>query len=81
MDDKNVRQPADRAYRAQRSAFEIVASKLRPPPARPGAVGRPSLIGRLMRDDCGPVVSVVGPGSPSSFPVISTVPTRPWLMR
>ena len=37
MDDKDVRQPADRAYRAQRSVFEVVASKLRPPrrgPAR-----------------------------------------------
>ncbi len=61
MDDTGVRQPADQAYRAQRSAFEIAASKLRPPPARPGAVGRPSLIERLRRDDSGPIVSVVAP--------------------
>ena len=36
-------------------------SKLRRPPVRPGTVGRSSLIERLARDDCGPVVSVVAP--------------------
>jgi LuxR family transcriptional regulator, maltose regulon positive regulatory protein len=41
--------------------FELVASKLRRPWLRPGTVCRSPLIGRLMRDGCGPVVSVVAP--------------------
>ena len=54
-------QPAGQAQRAGRPAFDLVASKLRRPPIRPGTVRRPSLIERLARDDCGPVVSVVAP--------------------
>ena len=42
-------------------AFNLVVSKLLRPPIRPGTVRRPSLIERLARDDCGPVVSVVAP--------------------
>ena len=56
-----VLQPAGQAQRAGRPAFDLVASKLRRPPIRPGTVRRPSLIERLARDDCGPVVSVVAP--------------------
>ena len=56
-----VLQRADQAQRAGRPAFDLVVSKLRCPPTRPGTVGRPSLIERLARDDCGPVVSVVAP--------------------
>ena len=56
-----VLQPAARAQRAGRPAFDLVVSKLRRPPTRPGTVRRPSLIERLARDDCGPVVSVVAP--------------------
>ncbi len=56
-----VLQPAGRAQRAGRPAFDLVVSKLRCPPTRPGTVRRPSLIERLARDDCGPVVSVVAP--------------------
>ena len=56
-----VLQPAGRAQRAGRPAFDLVVSKLRRPPIRPGTVRRPSLIERLARDDCGPVVSVVAP--------------------
>jgi LuxR family transcriptional regulator, maltose regulon positive regulatory protein len=41
--------------------FDLVASKLRRPWLRPGTVCRSPLIGRLTRDDCGPVVSVVAP--------------------
>ena len=42
-------------------AFDLVASKLRRPVTRPGAVRRSSLIGRLARDVRRPVVSVVAP--------------------
>ena len=52
---------AGQAQRAGRPAFDLVVSKLRRPPARPGMVRRPSLIDRLARDDCGPIVSVVAP--------------------
>ena len=52
---------AGQAQRVGRPAFDLVVSKLRRPPARPGTVRRPSLIERLARDDCGPVVSVVAP--------------------
>ena len=54
-------QRAGQAQRAGRPAFDLVVSKLRRPPARPGMVRRPSLIDRLARDDCGPIVSVVAP--------------------
>ena len=54
-------QPAGRAQRAGRPAFDLVLSKLRHPPTRSGTVRRSSLIERLARDDCGPVVSVVAP--------------------
>ena len=49
------------AQRAGGPAFDLVVSKLRRPPTRPGTVGRSSLIGRLARDDSGPIVSVVAP--------------------
>src|SRR6478672_7420703 len=41
--------------------FDLVASKLRRPPARPGAVPRSSLIEKLTREDSQPIVSVVAP--------------------
>ena len=47
--------------RAGGPAFDLVVSKLRRPPTRPGTVRRSSLIERLAGDDCGPVVSVVAP--------------------
>ena len=56
-----VLQRAGRAQRAGGPAFDLVVSKLRRPPSRPGTVRRSSLIERLARDDCGPVVSVVAP--------------------
>ena len=49
--------------RAGRPAFDLVVSKLRRPPTRPGTVRRSSLIKRLAGDDCGPVVLVVTPAS------------------
>jgi LuxR family transcriptional regulator, maltose regulon positive regulatory protein len=61
VDDNKVLQWAGQAQRASRPAFDLVVSKLRCPPTRPGTVRRPSLIERLARDDCGPIVSVVAP--------------------
>jgi LuxR family maltose regulon positive regulatory protein len=61
VDDSLVLQRAGLAQRAARPAFDLVLSKLRCPPIRPGTVHRPSLIERLARDDCGPIVSVVAP--------------------
>jgi LuxR family maltose regulon positive regulatory protein len=46
---------------ANRPSFDLVRSKLRPPPLRRGAVRRSSLIERLRRDDAGPIVSVITP--------------------
>ena len=43
------------------SAFDFVASKLRPPLIRPGTVYRSSLVRRLARGGSCPVVSVVAP--------------------
>ena len=56
-----VLQRAGRVQRAGGPAFDLVVSKLRRPPVRPGTVRRSSLIERLAGDDRGPVVSVVAP--------------------
>jgi LuxR family maltose regulon positive regulatory protein len=56
-----VLQPATRAQRSGSPPSDLVVSKLRRPPTRPGTVRRSSLIDRLARDDCGPIVSVVAP--------------------
>ena len=61
MDDSKVLQRAGPVLGAGRPAFDLVVSKLRRPGTRPGTVRRLSLIDRLARDDCGPVVSVVAP--------------------
>jgi LuxR family transcriptional regulator, maltose regulon positive regulatory protein len=52
---------AGRSLSARRPRFDLVASKLRHPIARPGTVRRSSLIERLARDDSRPIVSVVAP--------------------
>jgi LuxR family maltose regulon positive regulatory protein len=62
MTDTGARQRASEPPRADRPAFDLVASKLRRPPMRPGTVRRPSLVERLAREDQRPVVSVVAPG-------------------
>ena len=49
------------AQRAAGPAFDLIASKLRPPSVRSDAILRPWLIERLTRDDSRPVVSVVAP--------------------
>ena len=54
----------ERTVPAQRTAgpgFDLIASKLRRPPVRPGTIARASLIDRLAREDSGPIVSVVAP--------------------
>jgi len=61
VDDSKLLEPATRAQRAGTPAFDLVVSKLRSPPTRPGTVPRSSLIDRLEREVTRPVVSVVAP--------------------
>jgi LuxR family transcriptional regulator, maltose regulon positive regulatory protein len=61
MDDGGVGEQSGQTHRADGLVSELLRSKLRPPPARPGTVRRSSLIERLARDDSRPVVSVVAP--------------------
>ena len=61
MGQSGVREEAGRSHRTARPAFDLVMSKLLRPLARPGAIGRSSLIERLARDDRRPIVSVVAP--------------------
>jgi LuxR family maltose regulon positive regulatory protein len=58
VDDTQLLQ---QAQRANGPAFDLVVSKLRRPPTRPGTVPRSSLIERLAHDDSRPIVSVVAP--------------------
>jgi LuxR family maltose regulon positive regulatory protein len=44
-----------------RPSFELVESKLHPPPARPGIVARTVLVDRLLASPAAPVVCVVAP--------------------
>jgi LuxR family transcriptional regulator, maltose regulon positive regulatory protein len=61
MEYIDVRQRPARMRRADGPGFEPAASKLRRPLIRPGTIARPSLIGRLTRDDLRPIVSLVAP--------------------
>jgi LuxR family maltose regulon positive regulatory protein len=61
MGDIDVLEHVGRSCGTDAPGFDLVASKLRRPWLRPGTVCRSPLIGRLMRDGCGPVVSVVAP--------------------
>jgi LuxR family transcriptional regulator, maltose regulon positive regulatory protein len=62
MDETNVLESVRETTRqGSPAAFDLLASKLRCPPTRPGTVPRSSLIDRLARSDSGPVVSVVAP--------------------
>jgi LuxR family maltose regulon positive regulatory protein len=61
MGESDVRQRDGRSQRAGRSAFDLVASKLRGPLIRPGTVRRSSLVERLAGSDPRPIVSVVAP--------------------
>jgi len=57
----DVRQRHGQVQHAGGLAFDLIASKLRLPPARPGAVPRSSLIEKLRREDSRPIVSVAAP--------------------
>ena len=61
MSDSDVRTRPGDVHRVDGPAFDLVLSKLRPPPARPGTVRRSWLLERLARGDPRPVVSVVAP--------------------
>ena len=50
-----------RRERVSRLGLDLLASKVRRPPVRPGTVPRPFLIERLRGADRGPIVSVVAP--------------------
>src|SRR5215469_16947770 len=60
MGERNVRERAGRSQGAARLGLDLLASKLRPL-ARPGTVGRSSLIELLAHGDPRPIVSVVAP--------------------
>jgi LuxR family maltose regulon positive regulatory protein len=61
MVDRRVRERPVKSHRDSGPVFDLVRSRLRPPPVRPGTVRRSSLIDRLRRDDSRPIVSVVAP--------------------
>jgi LuxR family transcriptional regulator, maltose regulon positive regulatory protein len=61
MEDSDGRQRPGQAHRAAGPRFDLMASKLRRPAARPGAVRRSSLVDWLAREDSRPIVSVVAP--------------------
>ncbi len=61
MSGVDARHRAARPQRAGRSAFDLVAAKLRRPVMRPGTVRRSPLIERLAGGDQCPIVSVVAP--------------------
>jgi LuxR family maltose regulon positive regulatory protein len=61
MGDSDEGQQADRSRPVDRSAFGLIASKLRRPPMRPGTVRRSLLIERLAQGGAYPIVSVVAP--------------------
>src|SRR6516164_9221933 len=50
-----------RPQRMSRLGLDLLASKVRRPPVRPGTVARPLLIDRLRGGDRHPIVSVVAP--------------------
>jgi LuxR family transcriptional regulator, maltose regulon positive regulatory protein len=60
-DHSKVLERAARMDRAAGPAFDLVASKLRPPQIRSGTVRRSPLIERLAAEDRCPIVSVVAP--------------------
>jgi LuxR family maltose regulon positive regulatory protein len=61
MGESGIRDQAGRSRQSGRSAFELYASKLHRPPARPGTIRRSSLIRQLVRGTPCPIVSVVAP--------------------
>src|ERR1700735_20637 len=61
MVDGDVLERSGQSYRGYGPMFDLVASKLRRPLARPGAILRLPLVLRLAQTDPRPIVSVVAP--------------------
>ncbi len=61
MKDSTGRERIIPALRMAGPRFDLIASKLRPPPVRSGTIRRTSLIERLTRDDSRSIVSMVAP--------------------
>ena len=61
MKDSSVRERLVPAQRTAGPGLDLIASKLRPPPGRPGTIRRSSLIEQLTQGDPRPIVSVVAP--------------------
>ena len=61
MSDTYERRRADRPASEGRPGFDLIAAKLLRPLVRSGTIRRSSLIERLSRGDCPPIVSVVAP--------------------
>ena len=61
MGESSVHERADRSPGGPRLGFDLLASKLLRPLARPGTIARSLLIERLARGETRPIVSVVAP--------------------
>jgi LuxR family maltose regulon positive regulatory protein len=61
MSDLEVGARPGPGARAPGPVFDLLVSKLRRPPVRPGTLSRPVLLERLARPDAAPIVSVVAP--------------------
>ena len=61
MGDREVSARPGQGARAAGPAFDLLMSKLRRPPVRPGTVSRSWLLERVARPDAAPIVSVVAP--------------------
>jgi LuxR family maltose regulon positive regulatory protein len=61
MVDSDIDERPGQAHRRSGPVFDLITTKLRRPSARPGTIGRSSLIEKLARENSRPVVSVVAP--------------------
>ncbi len=71
MVNSDVREQAGLSHRPGGPVFDLLASKLRRPVVRPGAVGRLALLERLRRGQPYPIVSVVAPAGYGKTTVLS----------
>jgi LuxR family transcriptional regulator, maltose regulon positive regulatory protein len=71
MINSDVREQVGRSHRPGGPVFDLLASKLRRPVVRPGAVGRLALLERLRRGQQYPIVSVVAPAGYGKTTVLS----------
>src|SRR5215472_7583811 len=77
MTDGSLLAQADRTRGVRSSAFDLVVSKLRHPPTRPGAVDRSPLIDRLAEQESAPIVSVVALACNGKTTLLSQWANRP----